>query len=118
MAGQGIQLPVSFQGNPLVLIAGGQLLHDVNGPVLTAGAPDGNGDVASVVPRQRGEPVAQKAVDVAQHLAHIGLLLQEFGNALIAACQRAQLGLVMGIGQHAHIEHEIRIARNATLEGE
>ena len=57
-------------------------------------------------------------MDVAIHPRHFGQRLEERDDRRVLAGQRRQRGLVMRVGQAAHIEHEIGIQRHAVLEAE
>ena len=67
---------------------------------------------------QRVEPASQKLGNVLLHQIHFGLLIQELDHGRILAGELAQVGFVMRIGQHAHVEHIVGIHRHAAFEGE
>ena len=52
-----------------------------------------------------------------EHLPHLGLGFEVGDHRLIPARQRTQHGVVVRVGQHAHIENIVRIDRYAALEG-
>ena len=52
------------------------------------------------------------------HRRRVGLLAQKALHRLVHAGQGAQLQVVIGVGQHAHVEHIVGIDRDAVLEAE
>jgi len=83
-----------------------------------AGAADRHGEVAALVGRERGQPARQEGLDLPQHLRRFGLRLQVGDDVGVAPRQRPQLADVVGVGQHAHVEDEVRVQRHAVLERE
>ena len=75
--------------------------------MLAAGAADRDGDVAAVVAHEARQPALEKRADVVAACAHVGVGLA--GTSItggVAAGQRAQLRIVVRIGQAAHVEHQ------------
>ena len=52
-----------------------------------------------------------------EHLPHLGLGFEVGDHRFVPTRQRAQHGVIVRVGQHAHIEHIVRIDRYAALEG-
>ena len=98
--------------------AGGEGFDEEYRTMPPAGTADGHGQVAAVVAFECRQPVANEATDVFEHAHGVGCRAQECGNRCVAAGQRAQLRLVVRVGQAAHVEYEIRVERNAVLEAE
>ena len=95
-----------------------EALHEIHGAVPAAGAADRHGEVVAVVAGVFGKPRRDEPFDVGVHLLDGGFLLEERDDGQIASRQRLQLGLVVGVGEAAHVEHQIRIERHAVLEAE
>ena len=96
----------------------GQLFGQVHGTVLAARTADGDGNVAAAFVLHFWQPFAHKTGNVVQHFLRQRLAVQETDNRLLHAVERAQFGLVVGIGQAAHVEHEIGTRRAAVFEAE
>ena len=60
--------------------------------------------------------MVQERLYVLKHLGNIGLLLQKVCDRLVLTGQMAQLGFIVRVRQHAHIEHIVGVARNAAFE--
>jgi len=85
-----------------------QFLDDVHRAMAAAGAADGHRQVVAVGPRHSWAATCREsAADVVQHLAGLWHLLQVGHHRGIAARQRPQQRVVMGVGQVAHIEDEV-----------
>src|SRR3546814_7394051 len=89
-----------------------QLLYNVDRPVLSSGAPDGDGEVVAGVLHVQGQPAAYKATNVVDHGLDAAKLAQPLGNGLVAPGQRPQDAFVMGVGQAAYVEYQVGIARS------
>lgn len=95
-----------------------ELFGDVDRTVLAAGTADGHGQVVACVLHVQGQPFADEGGDVVDHGFDAAELGQPGGDRSVAPRQRAQLRVVVGIGQAAHVEDQIGIVRNAALVGE
>ena len=93
------------------------MFDQVHRAVLSAGTPNGHSDIAAVVAEHRRQPATQKIADGLLHIGHLCLAREELGHRCIFPAQGFQFGLVVGIGQHAHIEYEIGVHGHAALEG-
>ena len=113
-----MRLSVADQQFVMPLQALGEFFDDIDGTVLPAGTADGDGNVAAAFFLQAREPVVHKVVDVVHHFLRQGLLVEIRLNGGIHAGVGAQLGIVIGIGQATHIEHEIGVVRHAVFEAE
>ena len=82
---------------------------------MPARAADGNGKVAAVIGYETGQPALHEIADVAKHLLCIGGIFQEFDDRRIAPGEWTKLRGIVRIGQAAHIEHQVRIERDAVL---
>ena len=111
-----LHFAVALEAGPFGAEIAVELLHQINRPVLSAGATNGHGYIAAVVAGQFRQPLAQEIADVPVHQRDLGLLLQIFRHGLVAAGQGPQMWLVVGVGQHAHIKHVIGIGGHAALE--
>src|SRR5574343_1779787 len=96
----------------------GQPFGDVNRAVLTAGAADGDRQGVAIVADVAGQPGGDEAGDIVAHVTNFLLGFEEGDDRLILAGQRAQIGVVVRVGQAAYIEDEVGIERNAMLEAE
>ncbi|MNJ72730.1 hypothetical protein D3C77_694280 [compost metagenome] len=63
------------------------------------------------------QPAVQEAGDVVDHLPHLLVTGQPGGNRLITPGQRPQVAVVVGVGQAAHVKHQIGVAGHAALVG-
>ena len=79
-----------FEGDPIRLEIGCQLLHQINRPMLTPGTPDGNSDVATVMLGKGWQPALQERLNVGKHSARFWLRSQERSHGVILASQIAQ----------------------------
>ncbi|ERE10059.1 hypothetical protein O166_05695 [Pseudogulbenkiania ferrooxidans EGD-HP2] len=95
-----------------------QILDDVHRAVLAAGAADGHCQVAAVFLAVAGQPLGDHRLDVGYHLGHFLVAGEEVDDGLVAAGERAQLRIVIGIGQAAGVKDEIGVLRHAMLEAE
>jgi len=95
-----------------------QLLGEIDRAVLSAGAADGDGEVAAVVCDEAGQPACDEVVDVGEHLLREGGVIQKVDHGLVASGERAQRRIVMRVGQAAHVEYEIGVQRQPVLETE
>ncbi|CWR44746.1 Uncharacterised protein [Neisseria meningitidis] len=59
-----------------------------------------------------------KPFDVVNHFLHKRLSVQIIPNGLVHTGVRPQLGIVIRVGQTAHIEHKIRVVRHTVFEPE
>src|SRR5690606_15014066 len=89
-----------------------------NRAVMSTGTTNGDAHVAALTGGVAGQPLVQKLEDVLIHLLHIGLGFQIVANGFVLATEGAQIGLPVGVGQAAHIEHQVRIHRHTTFEAE
>jgi hypothetical protein len=71
-----------------------------------------------MVAHHRRQPAFDEIDDLGLHRLHFGLHAQEIGHWRIQSGQGPELGFIVRIGQHAHIEHEVGIHRHAALEAE
>ena len=93
-----VELAVAAQRIPAALEARRQLLHQVDGAVLSSRATDGHGHVAAVVVGQRVQPVVQEVANVRQHQRYFGLLTQVVDDRRVLAREGAQERLEWGLG--------------------
>ena len=105
-----------LERHPLFAEAFGQLFHQIHRAVLAAGAADSHGHIAAVVAGEGVQPAFQKMGDVVLHQLHRLLGFQEVDHRLVAPGQVLEFGVVMRVGQHAHVEHVVRIGGHAALE--
>src|SRR3989338_2687014 len=112
------QLTVAHQHLLLVFKVARKLLGEIHRAVLSAGAADGQGEVAAVVGDIAGQPALHKIADVAEHVLRGRGVFEKFDDCRIASGERAQVFVVMRVGQTAHIEYQIRVQRDAVLEAE
>ena len=101
---------------PLLLEVFCQSFDQVDGAVLAACAANADSHVAAMVQSQQGQPTLQKLLNVLLHLLHLRHVAQVVGYGLIQTCQRSQIAFIVRVGQHAHIEHIVRVCGHAVLE--
>ena len=98
-------------------VLGGEVLREpldqVDRAMLAAGATDRDREIAAVRAGQLGNPVLEEADDVGEHLGDDRMALEVFDDRRIAAGERGEARLPVGIGQAAHVEHEVGVARHA-----
>ena len=95
-----------------------QALGEVHRAVPASGTADRDGEVAAIVARDLRQPAPEKTVHVLEQRPHGVLAVEEFDHRRIAAGERPQRRLVMRIGEHAGVDHPVRIQRNAVPVGE
>ena len=95
-----------------------QLLDEIDRAVLAAGAADRYGQIAALVTFQCRRPAQQEGLDLRDQLGRFRLGGQVVDHRLIAPGQRLELLQVEGVGQHAHVEHEVGVHGHAMLVGE
>jgi len=95
----------------------GEHLHAVDGSVLATGTSDGHREVAALLLGIGGQPLLNELLNVGDHLVDAGLLLEKSLDLRVFAGQAPKAGVVMGVGQTAHIEDEVCIERDPILEG-
>src|SRR5690606_35021324 len=66
----------------------------------------------------QGQPAANESGDVVHHGLDAAELRQPARHGCVAACEWAQVLLVVRVGQAAHVEDEVGIARNPAFVGE
>ncbi|KAG1319671.1 hypothetical protein G6F63_014621 [Rhizopus arrhizus] len=86
--------------------------------MLAAGTAERHGHVAAGAVAQFGQPGIEKVHQLGQVALHVGLRFQVVAHARLAAAQRAQFRVPVRVGQHARVEHEVRLGRHAALVGE
>src|SRR6266403_5706409 len=91
----------------------GELLGDVHRTVLAAGAPDSNGQIAAIRLCEFADAPVQELDQIRDHAAHVGISREILDHRRVAAVEMAQRVLPVGVRQGAHVENEIRIARDA-----
>src|SRR5882672_8998175 len=95
---------------------GRQPVGDVDRAVLTAGAADRDRKIAAVGALVLGYPLVEKSRDVVDHPLHGGVRLEKGDHLRVPTGLRAQGRLPVGVRERAHVEYEVRIARDAVLE--
>src|SRR3989338_8505572 len=95
-----------------------KLLGEIHRAMLPTGAADGHGEIAAVVGNIAGKPAFQKITDIAKHVLRGRCVFQKFDARSVVSGERAQRQIVVGIGQAAHIEYQVRVQRNAMFETE
>ncbi len=97
---------------------GAEALDEVDGAVVASRASDGDRQRAPIVLPVGGQPGLDEAPHVLEHGADFRLLLEKFDHGAIQAAQGTKPRIVVGIGEAAHVENEIRIQGNALLVAE
>src|SRR5580692_9827813 len=90
-----------------------ELLGNVNRTMPASGATDGDGQIAPIRLQELAQALLEKGGQVRNHAAYTGEACEILNDGRVATVQIAQGRLPMGIRQAAHIEHEVRITRNA-----
>ncbi|MNL13711.1 hypothetical protein D3C87_1346280 [compost metagenome] len=96
----------------------GKSFGDKHRAVLTARAANRHGQVAAVIGNETRQPLLHVGADVLGHRQHHRLALQEVDYRHVAARERAQREVVVGVGQRADVEDHVRVTRHAMLEAE
>ena len=86
--------------------------------MAATGAADRDGQVVAVVARIGGKPTGDEMIDVPIHPLDFGKRREEPDDRFVAASERRQRGLIVGIGQAPDVEYQIGIQRDAVLEAE
>ncbi|MNE22577.1 hypothetical protein D3C80_1157930 [compost metagenome] len=86
--------------------------------MVAAGAADGHGDVGTIAGGKARQPFAQVGEQVLIHFLDIRLGVQVVAHHLFQAAVLAQVRLPVGVGQAAHVEHQVGVHRHAALEAE
>src|ERR1700677_1272233 len=92
-----------------------QLLGDVHGSMLAAGAADGDGEVAAVGLGELADAGGEEFGERGDHHPHALMRLEVRDHGCVAAVQMAQCGLPVRIGETAYVEYEIGGARDPVL---
>ena len=92
----------------------GERLREVNRTVAPSGAADGDREVAAAVAVEARQPFVHEAPDVCHIFCTAGSALQN-SIRLVASGVRAQLRIVVRVGEAAHVEHHVRVERHAVL---
>src|SRR5690606_4189370 len=96
----------------------GNGLGDVHGPVLSARAADRDRQVGALEILIARNPVLEEAGDVAHHLLHERLRVEERDDLRVLAVERSKLRFPVRVRQAAYVEHEIRVRRQSVLVAE
>ena len=94
----------------------GEMFGKIHRAMLAAGTADGDGQRATIVAHEFRQPAHQQLLDVVEHGLNGLPRIQKLNHFGVFARERAQLRIVIGIGQRAHVEYKIGIARQAVLE--
>src|SRR5882672_3242110 len=111
-------MPVTDQNRRAAAEIGAEALDEVYRAVAASRAADGDRERAPVVLPIRGQPGLDEAPNVLEHRSDFRLLLKEGDHGRIEATQGPKPRIVVGIGEAAHVEDEIRIQGNALLVAE
>ena len=94
------------------------LLGDHDGAVLSAGAAEGDRQIALAFVNVVRQKVDQQVGDAGDELAGLGKRADVFGDPRVAPGQRTEFGHEMRVGQKAHVEDKVGILGNALTESE
>lgn len=90
---------------------------EIDGPVLSAGAADGNREIAAIRADEFGNPLFEKVCKVVVHALDRSVLLEILDHQGIASGELCETGFPVGIWQAADVEYEIRIVGYAVPIG-
>src|ERR1039457_6454542 len=99
-------------------VALGQVLGNRHRAVAATGASDRDHEVRLALSDVLRQQEVQQRVQSEVELLQPPIAPDVLGHLLIVARQLAQLGLVVRVGQEAHVKREILLARRAVLEAE
>src|ERR1700674_4189514 len=94
------------------------VLGDHDGTVLSAGATEGDGQIAFAFMNVMGEQVDEKSGDARDEFPALRKRAYVLGEARIAPRQRAELGHKVGIGQKAHVKKQVGLLGVTMSESE
>src|SRR6188508_600866 len=77
----------------------GERVRDVDRAVAPAGAADGDGDGGALVEHEARDPALQERLDVLHQQVGLRLALEELNHRGVVAGERAQLRVVVRVGQ-------------------
>src|SRR5665647_1762667 len=86
--------------------------------MLAPSAAYGYRQIATIITHKARQPARDKAAYVFSHSIYFLLAFKKIDHCHITSSQRAQIGIIVRVGQAAHIEYQIRIQRDAMLEAE
>jgi hypothetical protein len=84
-------------------------IDEVNRTMLSAGAADGDGEIAAIGASEIRYPIFQKLRDVFEQPNDAVMTLQELCNGRVAPGQSGEPGFPKRVWKTARIEHEVRI---------
>ena len=93
-----------------------KLFGHVDRAVLASRAADSNGKVTALGALVMRHPAAEKPENILEHLGERLLLVEELLHLVIETRMAAQLYGPLWVWQAAHVEHEVRVGRDAVLE--
>lgn len=93
-----------------------QCLGHVDRAMLSPGATDGDGEIASPIGLEAGDPVIEEALQVIAHARELRTGIEKIDHGLVTAGQRPERWLPMRIGQAAQVEDEVDIMWDAMFE--
>src|SRR5258706_5499134 len=106
------------QHTPIAAERLAELLGEIDRAMPATGAADGDGDVAAVLAHDLRQPALEEPAHVVQPARNLSIRLQVVDDRRFAAGERPQLRVIVRVGQHAAVEHPVRIQRNAVSIGE
>ena len=86
--------------------------------MASAGAADGDGEITPAVAVEARQPFLDEPPDVREHFLYAGIGFAKLDHGRVAPGVRAQLGIVMRVGEAAHVEHHVGVERHAVFVGE
>src|SRR5665811_16152 len=104
--------------DPLGLQPCSERLDECNRAVVSAGAPDGDGEIRLALGLEAGDEELEHVFDLFEE--GVGLLEPKHvsSHRLVGAPERAQLGHPVRVGEEPHVEHEVGVPGDAVLEAE
>src|SRR3954447_24884717 len=99
----------------LVAEAGGQVLGDGHGAMAPAGTADGHDQMRLALGDELGQQVLQERHEVAVELVQAAVEADVLDDVAVEAREGAKVRHVMRVGQEAHVEGEVGVARRAVL---
>lgn len=93
-----------------------QSFSKIDGSMLTAGTADCDCQINTIITHVYRQPGIEKMTNIDHHFRNLRLCLQKTNNFGRLTSQIPQAGIIMRIGNTAHIKHQIGIEWNTVLK--